>query len=214
MRKWMIVLALVGAGCSSPPLEPRPGSEAAIERLLEQRSTAYAITQYVGQIPRFCFSTGNGTELCEWQVGNSDPGWSSLAEAIGTKDRINLLCEVLESGDARAPGSCTAHPRRSNRYSWKRNQRRTVQLRAAAKAIDSARTLTEMSRLMGSAPEGCVTSPQEFHCLWRADDQTFGHGTLAVWIDVPLSKKIRLRCVFPSDGSFRDLESCAAHIGD
>ena len=210
----ILVVALGGAGCQSPPVEPPIGSDISVEKRLAAWTTAFEISQYVGPFPRICFQAGSGNELCEWQAGDRDPGWSSLAAAIGTRDRINVLCEVPQSGEPRAPGSCTAHPRRSNRYSWKWGEgQRAIHQKTAAKAFDNARSLTEMSRLMGSAPEGCVTSHAQLICLWRTDDQTFGHGTLAMWIRAPISKKIRLRCIFPLDGSPRGVESCSASVG-
>lgn len=210
----VIVLAglLATTGCVSPPLEPPTDPQPAIEQVLGAYSTALAISEIVGPNPRICVATGAGTELCEWPLGKRDRGWEPLADAIATSDRINLLCELPPAPSPREPESCTVHPRRSNRYSWKGVQ--GEQQAVAAAALDAARTLPDMSRLMGAAPESCVGAAEGLRCLWRTDDQTFGHGTLAVWIGAPLSKKVRLRCIFPADGSPRRVEACAAEIGD
>ena len=75
-------------------------------------------------------------------------------------------------------------------------------------------TLVELSRLLGAAPNQCQSgSAGQQTCLWRTTSQTFGHGTLVVWIGATQRQKIRFHCILPTDGSERAPGSCSAHLG-
>jgi len=50
-------------------------------------------------------------------------------------------------------------------------------------------------------------------CTWRATSGTYGHGTLAMSIGADMSKKVRLRCQLPADGTPRAADSCNVEIG-
>jgi hypothetical protein len=188
------------------------------------------LSGFVGASPVACLPASARTELCEWQAGHAEAGWRDLAAAIATGDRVNLICELPLDGTRRAPGSCTVHPRRSNRYAWRlprthgpgasTGTREAARLRreyfeTADRWMRAARTLPELSRLMGSLPEPCRDGPGATRvCLWRTTRHTPGHGTLAVWIGADKSKKIRLECTLPADGGPRAPGSCDAEVGD
>lgn len=235
MRFWLLRCGLVAAGfavaCISPPKALNPSAEGRTQELLRGYTERDQLSEFVGMLPEGCLRSSLDTDLCQWSAGNQLPGWRPMAEAIGTGDRVNLVCELPSSGAARAPGSCSIHPRRSNRYSWKvpvgrKTKSGPASTRSASEArernreianswIEQAGTLTELSRLMGAVPESCVLQADgsEQACLWRTDDQTFGHGTLAAWLEASKSKKIRLHCRLPVDGSPRAQASCFAEVG-
>jgi hypothetical protein len=225
-----VLLALAAAACVSPSHTPDPAAQARVDDLLRAYPDKQELSRFVGALPVLCLQASPSTELCQWTVGGELPGWRPMAQAIDSGDRVNLICELPVSGAPRASGSCTIHPRRSNRYSWKipsgggtrtqTKQETAAQARerhrqTAERWMAAADTLVALSRLMGAIPDQCVArSEREQVCLWRTSDQTFGHGTLAMWIGASIHKKIRLRCVLPSDGGPRGEGSCLAEVGD
>jgi hypothetical protein len=235
MRVWLLGFGLAASGlavaCISPPKAPNPNAAGRAEELLRSHPGRNELSEFVGMLPERCLKSSLDTDLCQWSAGNQLPGWQPMAAAIGTRDRVNLVCELPSSGAPRAPASCSIHPRRSNRYSWSvptgrktktgprpsetASQARERNRSIANTWIEQARTLTELSRLMGAIPESCTLQSDgaEQSCLWRTDDQTFGHGTLVAWIDVSKSKKIRFHCRLPLDGSPRGPASCFAEVG-
>ena len=67
---------------------------------------------------------------------------------------------------------------------------------------------------MGAVPNEC--SPQSGGlqvCLWRASARTYGHGTLAMSIGAPKTKRVRMHCRLPTDGGHRAPDSCSVEIG-
>lgn len=171
-------------------------------------------------------------------LGKPDAGFLGLPGIGGGDDEVSLLCELPKDGSARARDSCSVHPRRSNRDEWDVptgstsstralrtwDRMKPTDLRAArarveqqAKArIAAARTLVALSRLVGAAPDQCVPSPlapERQVCLWRATNETEGHGTLAVSVLAPMQKKMRMSCELPLDGSPRAPDSCFVEEG-
>ena len=224
-----ILLALTVA-CKSPPREPNPNARAHTTHVLASYTDREQLSQFVGVVPSSCLPSTPTTELCEWHASGRAAGWRAMANAIGSGDRLNLICELSISGEPRAAGSCSIHPRRSNRYSWKlpstagtRNTRSAVGEREKVRErhrntvnqwMAEAKTLPQLSRLMGAIPDECArSSDREQYCTWRTTGHTFGQGTLVVWIDARKGKKIRLHCALPSDGSPRASDSCYAEVG-
>ncbi len=215
--------------CKSSPQALAPGAQMNVEQLLHTYSDKDELDRFVGALPASCIRNSPTTELCEWQAGDRLPGWPPMARAIGTRDRVNLICELYLSGAPREPGSCTVHPRRSNRTAWESGGRRTGKgsiskserakikrqnQRTADQWMADADTMLRMSRLMGAVPNECISrSAVEQMCTWRTTSRTFGHGSLAAWIDVSKSTKIRLQCALPKDGSTRAPNSCHAQAG-
>jgi hypothetical protein len=203
---------------ASTPLEP----------VLAGYRTERALTAFLGRPPTACVPATRTTRLCEWVLGNRDHGWQELADAVGTSDRVGVLCELPPDDGERVDGACTGHERRSNRSRYRVGKRttRTASERAARKrAIEElgeqasaelagARTLLELSRLLGAAPSSCYEVDDETQrCTWRLTAHERGHGTVAASIGADLSKKVRLRCELPRDGSARAEGSCTGQIG-
>jgi len=220
-------LVLAVSACKSPPHIPDPSAQARTNDLLRDFPDRAVLSQFVGALPEECVRTSQTTELCQWSAGKREAGWRAMARAIGTRDRVNLICELPLFGEPRAFGSCSIHPRRSNRYSWKvptyrvnpRNRvvaqdLKALNRRTADEWIANAGTALELSRLMGAAPVDCMSrSPEEQVCTWLATNRVYGQGTLAVWLDVSRHKKIRLRCFLPKDGTQRQPDTCSAQVG-
>jgi hypothetical protein len=188
---------------------------------LSDAPTLATLSVVLGAGPVRCVASAPGTTLCEWQLSNRQAGWRVIAAGLGTDDRVRLLCELPEDGSRRAPDSCTAHVMRSDRDRWwvpvfesERAEKQAERRRAAIAALESARTLSELSRLVGGAPNECAPkSADEQVCTWRATSRNHGHALLATSIGAPLGKKVRIHCVLPTDGSARHWESCTVEVG-
>lgn len=204
-------------------------SAESVDELLAGRSTAVEIEAFAGVPVTRCVAAPGAMSLCEWQLGNRAAGWKALAMAIDTDDRVALLCLVSEDGSPRTPGSCTAASMRSNRSRWgvtsparrkgakppKQQHASPASIRAAARAeIDAARTLVEISRMLGATPVDCGPGlPGSQVCLWKGSARMHGHAVLAASIGASMSKKVTLRCSLPLDGSPRSPGSCQVRIG-
>jgi hypothetical protein len=197
---------------------------------LAAQATRAELDAFLGQPPALCVASDAGLELCEWRLSSRDPAWTSLAASIGTDSRVNVLCEIPGGGAARAPGSCSVHPRRSARRGWEipnlvvrkgsnqsRADRRAARERLVRRAeamLAEAETLVELSRLVGAAPDQCRGLESGTRsCLWRATSRTEGHGMLAASILAPQRKKVRLECRLPAGGAPRGAGSCKVEIG-
>ena len=168
---------------------------------------------------------GTRHELCEWRFRDREVAWRPLARSIDTNARVGLLCRFDRESGERA--DCSLHARRSNRSELlQRNRygkRGLAQSRLAGRvrearesalaAFDRARTLEAVAREVGELPESCREQGSALHCLWRTSSHTPGHGTLAARAGAASTKRIQLRCRFPSDGSGRAAGSCHATVG-
>jgi hypothetical protein len=215
---------------SAPLLAVAVGASAeSVDELLASASTAVEVEAFAGVPVTRCVAAPSAMSLCEWQLGNRAAGWKAVTMAIDTDDRVALLCLLPDDGSARTPGSCTAAPMVSNRSRWgvtSRARRKGAKLPkeqfaspaskrvAAQREIDAARTLIEISRMLGATPVGCTPGlPGSQVCLWKGTARVHGHGTLAASIGTSMSKKVIMRCSLPLDGSPRNPGSCRVQIG-
>jgi len=219
--------SLADSRAARPPTE----YQVAVEEFLAEARTRSTIRDRVGIRAESCIESSGTTELCQWSLRDREWGWQPLARAIHTRARVALVCELPIDGSPRAEGSCTAHPQRSNRSQFTpkgagpgRNPKGGLRKKRAASReenraiaqswLDSAGTLAEMSHLLGALPSVCEPPANgERICIWRATARVYGHGTIAASIEVAGSKKVRLHCRFPIDGSRRRPDSCDARIG-
>jgi hypothetical protein len=226
---WLVVLCTAGLACTKLPPQSTEQGGTRVDRILEQKEDKDALTGFTGRPPSICVVSTGTTELCEWRLGNRYAGWAPLAAAIETGDQVNLICKLPSDGSPRAGGSCSVHPRRSNRGQFRipnpssarkrRPKEHTAAVRARYRketneALAQARTLPELARLIGAVPNEC--SPQSSGlqvCLWLATNRTYGHGTLAMSIGAPKRKRVQMRCQLPTDGSERAPNSCRVEVG-
>jgi len=218
----LLVGSLVsGCGKQPPTRADVVGGQATVNGILEHAVTDGEITRLVGSYPALCVESRPGMQLCEWRLGKNESGWGALAAAVHTDDRINLLCEVPLDGSPREPGSCWVFPRRSDRTLFQMPKSLGRKPAAIAKyrpeaqrTLDSARTLVELSRVVGAAPVECRPLRDERRlCLWKATSQTYGHGTLCMSAGISTTLKVRMQCELPADGSERALETCTVEVG-
>jgi hypothetical protein len=220
--------ALAGAvaGCAKPP----PRVEIAVgqnelNRLLASANTEQELTAFAGVPAHSCLEAPPSGRLCEWRLGNRDPGYAALAGTLPTGDRINLLCVIPRRG-ARGPDSCTVFPQRSNRYRYElptsgpdpkaREAYADAEARHRQQAtaeLAGARTLVDLANLMGAAPDACTAPSAGMRsCTWLATGRTYGHGTLAVSLSAPVREKVEMDCALPADGRPRASGSCRVEV--
>ena len=226
---WLLVLCTAGMACTKLPAPQTDEGSARVDRILEQRADKEGLTGFAGREPSVCVMSSETTELCEWQLGSRYAGWAPLAAAIDTTDQVNLICELPSDGGPRTSRSCSVFPRRSNRGEYpipsassaRRNRQaerpaeaRERYRRQTNQALARARTLPELAHLVGAVPNECSLQSAELQvCLWRATNRTYGHGTLVMSIGAPKSKRVRMRCRLPTDGSDRAPDSCQVEVG-
>jgi len=225
----VILLALGASTASGEPRQPPPENRTKVNQILSSAQTKGEISDFVGVGAFPCIPSSKGMTLCEWRLSNRAEGWRPIAEVIATSRRVVLLCESPEDGSPRASDSCSATPQRTNRWMFSvkkkgagragpESKRRAIRKKYSSVAqswLDEARTLTEMSRLLGAIPHSCdplATGSQT--CIWRTNSSVYGHGTVAASIRANLRKKVRLICILPTNGSARAEGSCRAVIGD
>lgn len=232
VRTWIAGSLAVGAalvlGACRAPAVVGAAQQARVDEVLHGADTEGAISLYLGTAPKTCVGASATTRLCEWILVNRRRAYAPLSDAIGSSDRIGVLCELPKDESPRAPGSCTAHPRRSNRYAstWESPEERepaggtpapvsaAPPFALAGQEIERARTLVELSRLMGTAPLACAPTARagQQRCVWQLSNTTYGHGTVAAWMQAPKRKQLELRCVLPTDGGPRSFESCSGDL--
>ncbi len=229
LSRFILLVIWIPVACASAPKEVDPDRQALARLALAGQATKSDISTFLGAPPSACLGRPENSDMCQWEVGDQQTGWRVLARAIDTRDRINVICDVPTDGSPRSADSCGVYPRRSNRGSWMihrtsdRKSRRsrgvgTEQRRQlferADQIISEAATLVQLSHVMGSIPNSCApVAPGEQVCLWLTSNHTFGHGTLAIWIEAPKRKRIRLLCKLPTGGGKRVSGSCSAVVG-
>lgn len=204
-------LAFSALACRGP-VKVDEASQRSAHSVLAPFQTRAQLESFFGHAPTRCLPSNVGRELCSWQLSGRDPAWPQLARTLMTRDRIAVVCEVPNNERPRDWDSCTVHPKRSSRNSWRAHtgvgaslpaRRRHAAEREhlrddARERLASAKTLVAMSRLMGQLPERCQpVEPVGEVCDWLATNHTYGHGILAASIPVPLNKKVKLTCTYP-----------------
>src|SRR4051794_21617095 len=105
-RALSALLALLLASCASRP--PAPLMQSA-DAVLPARRTHFDLSRYFAIAEPRCTAITPTSELCDFRLGTKNPGYRELAKAIGTRQKLSLLCLLpLPSGE-QALGSCTSH---------------------------------------------------------------------------------------------------------
>ena len=230
-----LLIGISAHPATAEPTQPSAETDHAVSQILRTAPNRMALSKLLGIEETRCLQTSTTHRHCSWELRNRHAGWSELANALGTRKRINVVCELPINGSERALDACVARPRESNRWMWMTSSKsgpaarkytgRSKPQKGATKAayaataqswLANARTIAELTRLMGALPESCeggVDLKDSQMCVWKTTRRTYGHGTVAASEQAPLSKKMILRCVVPKDGSSRDEGSCLARIG-
>jgi hypothetical protein len=208
-----------------PPSDEYRLSVEAVRNVLAPFRTLSEMVGFAGTNPSRCIQVDRPSVICVWSLSKQQVGWRPLANALGTGDRLNLVCQFPADEGPRVLDACSAHAKRSNRtYYRKQNTGSTNGVRksnrnsddlqgTAQRQIDQARTAFALSTLVGDAPASCRFGETESVCSWPTDASTYGHGTLALSIRASYSKKVTLTCRLPVDGGPRAPDACSVSIG-
>jgi len=227
------LVALVVLAAAIAAAETWDPSPITASRVLEDYETRVELSIFAGVEPSWCTPVFEKNEICTWTITKREAGWNVLAATVPTELPVHLVCEVPTTALGREADSCSVHPRRTNRADWRppfsserieRTRRKRAENKKAAEArqrqaaalLDSARTVMDLCRLVGKGPTSC-SLPKEslrWHCVWQADLETAGHGTLATLADGAYDSDLRLECFLPADRSPRSIESCSVSAAD
>lgn len=167
---------------------------------LAQGATRTHVSDFAGSEPERCAHAGPGREVCTWRIEGSlvEPGGHHAAG-----DSVDLVCELPVHAAGDGVGSCFVRGRRESA------KPALPPVGAAADDVvlergrlDAARTLFELSRLVGTAPAECLTRYNAQLCRWPLD-RALRLSALAESEGEP-----ELRCWLPLDGRRRPVESC------
>jgi hypothetical protein len=202
LRALRVLLLLALAGCETAP----PGAPGAQEILAAK--TKAQLLRATTLEPTRCVWSRPGYELCAWQLGDRNAAWYALADTIGTRHRVNLICE-LRLDDAPRERACLVVPAASPPTTGSSRSRIRISPAAAQSALDAATNVWELSELVGDVPERCHDVAAETKlCVWRANRRTHGFATLRPLLES--RAPVQLSCELPADGSDRAHASCRA----
>lgn len=183
---------------------------------LESSATKQELSEFAERSPERCVYSAPELELCTWKVEKGARGWSLLARPLLAGGDLNLVCELPIDGSPRADDSCEAHARpaqematRGDLPSVSAGTRVAPDPRKAQQRLVAARTLRELSNLVGDVPDRCRTGAGVQICEWSVSEGQPAHALIAAAVSVP-EGAIALRCVLPLDGGVREAESCSA----
>ena len=227
MRRRAVVvgLCLLLASCASRPPAPRMQSA---DPVLAAKRTHFDLSRYfLVEKPR-CTAIAADSELCDFRLGKNNPGYRELADAIGTRQKISVLCLLpLPSGE-QAVGSCTTHRHDGDELKmkfqqdhswWSRSTPRKPAQELALAELASNRSILELAQYFGQAPDQCTFQDTQKACLWAltASSPGYERSMMATRLSEPFHPpraKLHVACMVPADGSPRGEKSCQAHISD
>ena len=178
-------------------------------------TTQVQLNEGLGSGPRRCVRSRAGHQLCGWIVTNRSAIWEPLAEELDTPRRINVLCELPDDGSPRAADACTAYARVATSSARMRAflsgepepEDGNVSGADAQRALDDARTVVALSRLVGDIPGQCLpVDPRTQRCEWALNNQSPGFRLVAATLDT--KKAVVLTCELPADGTDRSDDGC------
>jgi len=195
-------LALLVAACETPPAGAPSVAEV---RAAKTRGEMLRVTTLE---PLRCTWSRPGRELCVWRLGDRNSAWYALSESIGTRYRVNLICEFPTDGGP-AERECLILPAASPPTTGSAAKRVRVTAAEAQRQLDAATTAWEISELVGDAPQRCsAVDAQTQFCVWQASTQTRGFAVLVQLLE--RRARVQISCTLPADGSARDAGTCRA----
>ena len=218
-----LLAAIAVAGCAKAPTDPPRLEDFESARRMDE------VIRFVDSTPDRCTWSRPNHEICSWRLGNREKAWWTLAPTVHTDYQVNVLCELAIDGSP-SERACEVYPRKSGAFpatapvaaagapessvpaglpSAESAHARSAE--SAQRALDEARSVWEVSDLVGDAPDHCFAADGESQvCVWNAGNQVRGYAILAAIADT--SERVRLSCSFPSDGSPRAWESCRVGV--
>jgi hypothetical protein len=134
---------------------------------------------------------------------------------------LNVVCDLPTDDGPRERDSCHVFPRVALPYEVALRRAApdvaagtgagATRAGEAARALESAITLRELSLLVGSAPGECLRKSRTHQlCRWQSSNQTPGHALIAAVIDE--DRRVVLACRLPYDDAPRDQDSCEVSL--
>jgi hypothetical protein len=174
-----------------------------------QRAHRAELVRFAGGQPDRCVFASPGRELCRWRLDGSvvRPSGSSLADGP-----VNLVCELPADALSEEPGSCfvraEAAPAGQHELPPVSAAADPVQRAShAAGILAEARTVTELSLIVGDAPDSCHTIYGAQLCRWKLDVGRAARERLSAL--APGEGPLELRCLLPLEAVARLNQSCA-----
>jgi hypothetical protein len=211
MRRFLVVSTLAGVA-SAALASGAWADDARIAKHLERLRTLERMSGFVARRPDGCVWASLRTELCSWILSKKDrEAWKELSRLLHTRSEVGLICEFEVDGPG-ADNWCLARPREAEERRWriKTDNERTTVPRLARATLAAARTIPQMSRLMGIGPDECraLEETEASVCTWHSDRNVYGHTLLTASVALYARNKVRLECRVPDDGSARADGSC------
>jgi hypothetical protein len=200
--------ALLGGGKSAPPPE--------IPDLFDEIA---AVTRVAGGPPERCFVAAPDRKVCRWLVegrlmsGKSPtrPGGEAGLYLIcelrrGAADEPECVAHALDTADARLQDTAGLPPVSAASGIDSFEERRT----RARIELSVARTLVELSHLVGDVPDACRTGLGIQNCEWQLRPESAGRERLGVLAATDAAAT--LHCALPLDGAPRRTDACSLDV--
>ena len=189
-------------------------------------ATRSDLAHFAGRQPDRCVYSAPDRELCRWRIEGRliRPGH---ADQRGVPGGVNLVCDVPIGAQSEAEGDCVVLALEPGAMPSLTEADRaelppvsaarpapppSVNPMEAARELAEARTVQELSHLVGDVPEDCLTGRGVQICHWRIAAGEAGYGIFASVAGAVGS--VELRCRLPIDGSERTAESCLVTASD
>lgn len=180
----------------------------------EEGATRESLQRELGAPPDACASSGLALDVCSWRVARGEPGFAPLAAGRDDAPYVQLVCSFPRARAGAPPEvgtRCTVHaaPTAFERREAVRTGAARARRAQGAAAFAAARTLADLSHLLGAAPRACVERERtEWVCLWRVAEADAGHAVAASLAET--LGDVELVCRLPIDGGPRDDDACRA----
>ncbi len=186
-------------------------------------ATRSDLVRFAGRPPDRCVYSSPDRELCRWRIEGRliRPGHADL------RGDVNLLCDVPIGARSEAEGACVVLALEPGALPSLTEADRdelppvsaaqpapppSVSPMQAAWQLAEARTVRDLSHLVGDVPEDCLTGRGVQTCHWRIAAGEAGYGIFAAVAGA--GRSVELRCRLPIDGSDRPAESCLVKASD
>lgn len=189
--------------------------------VLDPHRTHADLQRFLGTRRLSCVHSRPGYELCGWRLGDRDTAWPILARSLGTEYQLNVVCDLPTDDGPRERDSCHVFPRVALPFEVALRRAapdvaagsgvEATRAGEAARALERAITLLDLSLLVGSGPGECLRKSRTHQlCRWQSSNQTPGHALIAAVIDE--DRRVVLACRIPYDNAPRDPHSCEVSL--
>ena len=182
--------------------------------------TEARVSTFAGREPDRCVHAAEGRKLCTWRLSGRLTG-PDLPEHV--RPGVRLVCELPTASAEPVPGTCVAHLADARPPEGNSAAQRLPPVGGAppdhaldAKSGAMARlargeNVSELSHLVGDAPEQCRTGGGVQTCTWPISPSSAGYELFSAMASA--EGALSLTCILPLDGSTRTPGSCSiAHV--